>query len=595
MTEERFSALLFRTCVVGCLIGTVGTVYFLAGLAGYVQSLLFNFAVAVALAGTLVFFVYYFFSAARETNWWGRAIWLAILFVLVAQAVLGTVPPTARDELTHHLAIPRLYAEAGRIIEVPIAPYSYYPMLLDMLFTPWVYWGFDFVPKLIHGLFAVLTGLALYAYLSRRMNPFYGLLGFFFFISVPAVLRLSHWAYVDLGITFYSTAALLSLLAWQEQKEAKRWLIICALSAGFAVATKPNGLVFLLLLSFLFAFMLAREPRRELTNVGVEIASFAVFSLIPVLPWLTKNYVQTGNPFFPHLAGIFPREAGGTAEASLSYVEMGILTRRQFLYGETFWEIAALPFRLFFSGQDGNPQYFDGVLSPILILLLPFAFKGKWRTEKKVLFSFAVLFLAYAIFLIDLRARYVLLIVPPLAALLAYSVFNVYLRVKRPVYLIGGLVFFAGLHLTYLYYYFREVEPVSYLLGHESRDAYLTRTLAEYPALQYLNRETPPDSKIYLLFLGRRAYYCERDYFHDGGELPGLLTAAIRSAKEPVDIARRLKERQVTHFLVREDLLAKFFRDNLTPPQQSLWNHFAANHLAALFRGRGYSVLQLHD
>ena len=103
----------------------------------------------------------------------------------------------------------RSYARAGRMIEVPMAPYSYYPMLLDMLYTPWVYWGYDFVPKWIHALFGFLTGLLLYAYCAGRMNAVYGLLGFFFFVSTPAVARLSHWGYIDLGITFYTTAALI--------------------------------------------------------------------------------------------------------------------------------------------------------------------------------------------------------------------------------------------------------------------------------------------------------------------------------------------------------------------------------------------------
>jgi hypothetical protein len=87
-------------------------------------------------------------------------------------------------------------------------------MLLDMLYTPWVYWGLDSVPKLVHALYGYLTGLLLYAYLARRLNGIYGLVGFFFFVSVPAVLRLSHWGYVDLGVTFYNgSAALFAALA----------------------------------------------------------------------------------------------------------------------------------------------------------------------------------------------------------------------------------------------------------------------------------------------------------------------------------------------------------------------------------------------
>jgi hypothetical protein len=118
--------------------------------------------------------------------------------------------------------------------------------------------------------------------------------------------------------------------------------------------------------------------------------------------------------------------------------------------------------------------------------------------------------------------------------------------------------------------------------------------LAEYPAFQYVNRETSRSAKIYLLFVGRRAYYCERDYFHDGGELPGVLTGAIRSAREPADIGRRLQARHLTHLLVREDLLSQFLRDNLTPREHRLWESYASTHLKSVFRERGYSVLQVH-
>jgi hypothetical protein len=100
-------------------------------------------------------------------------------------------------------------------------------------------------------------------------------------------------------------------------------------------------------------------------------------------------------------------------------------------------------------------------------------------------------------------------------------------------------------------------------------------------------------AKIYLLFTGRRAYYCERPYFHDGGELPAFIFAAVRSAKEPVDIGRRLKEKILTHLLIREDLLARFLHDNLNPVQQRMWDRFASEHLKLLFRDRGYSVLEI--
>jgi hypothetical protein len=593
LMEERFSLLLSRTGWLGSLLGLTATIYFLLGLAGYVHNIFLNLGVVAMLVLSAVFFLVNFFAIAPQTNWIGRILWAAILVFLVAEVILGFLPPTSRDELTHHLAIPRLYADAGRIIEVPIAPYAYYPMLLDMLYTPWVYWGYDFVPKLIHGLFAYLTGLLLYAYLSRRMSTEYGLLGFFFFISTPVIARLSHWGYIDLGLVFYTTGALLALLRWREERESRAWLALAAFSLGFALATKPNAMVAGLLMAFLFLLVIVKPPRKRPAQIGGELVIFGGGVLLPVAPWLFKNWFQTGNPFYPLLGNLFASQAATVSE-SASFGGVGIFMKRELLYGENFWQIVALPLRLFFSGQDDNPQFFDGVLTPILICFLPWAFKGKWLEDKKILGSFALLFLLYAVFLVDLRARYVLPIVPALVVLAVYGVFNAYIRIKRPVYLAGSLIMFAGWHGIYLSSYLRAAAPLAYLSGGESRDAYLTRALPEYAALQFVNRNTPLSAKIYLLFVGRRAYYCEREYFHDGGDLPGYLLSGIRGAKSAEEIAQALKRKQITHLMIRGDLLAEFLGHNLTPAQLALWNEFAQSRLELKFRERGHSVYQLH-
>ncbi|MEK6600897.1 MAG: hypothetical protein AABZ09_03360, partial [Candidatus Binatota bacterium] len=175
MAQDQFSTLLYRTSVCGSLLGATATLYLIAGLGGFIESPLLNVPTAVGISLAAVFFLYAFFVSMLHKSWWRLLLWLLILLVLGAEIVLGFLPPTARDELTHHLAIPRLYVKAGRILEVPFAPYSYYPMLLDMLYTPWVRWGWDSIPKLIHGLYGFLTALLLYAYLSRRLSSIYGL------------------------------------------------------------------------------------------------------------------------------------------------------------------------------------------------------------------------------------------------------------------------------------------------------------------------------------------------------------------------------------------------------------------------------------
>ncbi len=576
--------LLFRTGLWGSFLAAVGTFYFLAGVAEYLGSPVVNLATACAAFLAALFFLYCFFLLLPQKNRLALLLWFLIFGILIAQIVLGSLPPTARDELTHHLALPKLYAKAGRILEVPFALHSYYPMLLDMLYSPWVRWGWDSVPKQIHGLYGLLTGLLLYAHLGWRLSPIYGLLGFLVFISTPAVFRLGHWAYVDLGLTFYSTASLLCLLQWMEAKETKSWLLLAGLSAGFALATKPNGLLVFFLLVLLFSFALAREKESRFWRTARRALLFMLLALVPFSPWMMKTLLQTGNPLFP----LFGGASEGGPEG------LGIFGRRFFLYGETWLEIAALPLRVFFSGQDDKPQHFDGVLNPILILFLPWVFKGKWLGEKKIFLAFSLLYFLYGLFLVEMRIRYILPIVPPLVILLIYGIHNVYLRIARPLWLFAIVIILLALNGFYAWKDFRANSPLGYLQGRESREAYLSRFLPEYPTIRYLNHNLPSSARVYFLFTGRRVYYCDCDYFYDSAENPWLLLRMIQRARNQDDIRVELQKKGLTHFLVREALIKRFLDNNLTSEQQKLWYSFAGQHLEGVFHSGGYSLYHIH-
>jgi len=592
---ERISFLLYRTCLLGIVLGVAATLYLLSGLYGHIRDPLANFLTAAAVVGAAIYFLYLFFARLFDKSRLGFFLWLCIFLVMVAEVCLGLLPPTARDELTHHLAVPKLYAAAGRIFEIAFDYPSFYPMLLEMLFTPWVTWGWDFVPKLIHGLFGFLIGLLLYCHLARRLSPLYGLLGFFLFVSTPAILRLGNWAYVDLGLVFYATGSLLCILNWVEGREIgksqPRWFVLAGLLAGFAAATKPNGLLVLLILFLALAWSL----RRQKTTIGhatVQLAALALLAVVPLLPWLARNFVWKGNPFFPFFSSFFAQVKSGTVAGGGA--ELGILAKRHLLYGESAWEIAALPLRLFFSGRDDSPQYFDGVLNPMLILFIPWAFNGKWIEEKKILLGFAALQLFFGIFMADLRVRYILPLVPPLVILLVYGVHNIYLRIARPAYLFAAIVFLVALNGIYLWDYVQSVSALSFLTGRENRDEYLTRVLPDYRVMQYANRNLPGAARIYLLFMGRRAYYCERDYFHDGGDNASLLLAVIGAAKNSEEIEIGLRKKRLTHLMVRKDLLIRFLENNLTADNAKKWDGFVRVHLRSLYQDERYAVFQIH-
>ena len=85
-----------------------------------------------------------------------------------------------------------------------------------------------------------------------------------------------------------------------------------------------------------------------------------------------------------------------------------------------------MPIRFFYEGKDDNPQFFDGKLTPFLLLLpaLAFLFRPpdiRQRREQKFLLSFALLYFFFTFFQEAMRIRYIVPIVPPLVILSMYG------------------------------------------------------------------------------------------------------------------------------------------------------------------------------
>jgi hypothetical protein len=77
---------------------------------------------------------------------------------------------------------------------------------------------------------------------------------------------------------------------------------------------------------------------------------------------------------------------------------------RKIVYGETFWQTASIPVRVFFDGRDDDPKYFDGKLNPFLLFfallaLIPSgSIHQRIHIDIKILSGFSVFFLLFVFF-----------------------------------------------------------------------------------------------------------------------------------------------------------------------------------------------------
>jgi len=539
--------------------------------------------------------------------WCIKALLLTLLaFLIISLVILSCVPPVSKDALVHHLAVPKLYLKHGGMYEIPFMPFSYYPMNLDLLYLIALYFGNDIMPKLIHFSFALLTAWLIFNYLKRRINAIYALLGIIFFLSIPIIVKLSTTVYVDLGLIFFSTASLLLLLKWIENHFRLKFLIASAIFCGLSMGTKYNGLVTFFLLTLFVPFLYSRYTEGGKTSSFKAAGYGIVFLFVALLffsPWMIRNYIWTSNPIFPLYDHWF------NPQNAVNGQTVNLFTYRSLIYQESWWEIALLPIRIFFQGQDGNPQYFDGRLNPFLFFLPFFAFYGIKRdsaiirNEKKIMLTFVVLFFAFAFFSSSLRIRYISPIIPPLVILSIFGVKNIVGIVKEfrthtirqtvLALIFVTLAFFLTLNAYYVVGQFRYVDPFNYLSGALSRDEYISKYRFEYPAMQYINKNLSSEAKILFIFLGKRGYYCDRKYVFDMNNNRSMLRQLVKSSDKPEKILSGLKEMGITHLLINYDIFDRWVKTNLTNKDQKLLEAFFKKYVKLLFFKWGYGVSRL--
>jgi len=513
------------------------------------------------------------FPLGRKISWLHVALLLLIIGTVLSISLLASVPPVSRDALTHHLAVPKLYLENGGIYEIPHLTFSYYPMNLNLLYMIPLYFSNDILPKFIHFAFALLTAWMIYIYLLKRINKTYALLGAFFFLTIPVVVRLSSTVYVDLGLICFLFASLLFLFKWIEFEFKARYLLISAVFCGLALGTKYNGLVGLFLLGLFVPYIYARYNSGE-KLVSAKAATwgaiFIIVSLIVFSPLMIRNVIWTGNPVYPLYNSVFNEDLSSDEYKPNTLIEareqMSHIDIRREIYEESWFEIALIPLRVFFQGKDDAPKYFDGKTNPFLLLLPLFAFFGissagrQERTEKLVLLFFSVLFLLYACAQASIRIRYFSPILPPLVVLSMFGLHNLHyillgqnhrisVGFKKAV-LIGIVFVMMGLNGIYMVDRFKKDQPMAYITGQVTRDQYIQAYRPEYASFQYANKNLTKDDKILGLYIGDRLYY---------SAIPArfnieILQSFAAETESGRDVAERLQKKGFTHILVNFSL-----------------------------------------
>lgn len=414
--------------------------------------------------------------------------WVCLL-VTVAALVLSFVgalaPVTSWDATVAHLALPSDYAREGRIFPDPGNVYSGYPHLMHVLYAAAYLYGGAAPAAVLSWCFAAGACAAVFALGRRLSGPRCGYIAMAILATAPIFMDQAGTVSIDLAFTAVSTAALVAVVAWFDEKRWT-WLVLAGLLAGSACGVRHTGYVACFLLAC--GVLLGKSPHR-----WRAVLMFGGVSMLAAAPWLVRSALVTGNPVFPLLLSVFPAH-------TIEHVAVGGVGAHETVAlrgGVSLWGFLRFPWDIVM-----RPHLYDGwAKSPggmVLILGVP----GFLLGGKRIRWAGAYGACGGAVFYFFQRfARYMLPFFAPLMVVAAAGALNAG-RLRKPI--LGLLLFsFAyGLALDAAAVHFKA--PV--VLGWEGREAYLDRRVERYAAFAYAN-EHLRDGK--LLTIDQRTYYVD--------------------------------------------------------------------------------------
>lgn len=497
---------------------------------------------------------------------------VAILFISIFLLVLlqALTPPWDYDGLMYHLQGPRLFLQAGRIVPLPENWLTYYPFLVEMLFSLGLAFGSDVFAKLVHLTFAVLLVLATYSAAARFTGRKHAWLAAAILVGIPIFPIWAGFAYGDMAWALYEFLAVYAALIWIERRQSSdadevesasqprlpEWGLLALAGAlmGFALGTKYMALGGAGVLGLVVLWQSRKDGWR------LVVRNAAVYGLAALLvggPWYLKNWLWTGNPVYP----FFISPGGDIGERVALWLEY----MNGFGAPRTLPGYLSLPLLLY------TQHYrFGSFLGSIEIpsILFPLAVFYPLARRTPALNALAVwTLLRFAVWALGAQqTRFLLPLFPALSILAAYVLTAMAGRLRGATgrILVRGLGFgVLAIALVYSILFFMSVRPLGVITGAETREAFLRRQLPLYPLQEYIQTNLPPEARVWMLWDGR-GYYCDERCVADIDQ--SRWTQVAMHSWDVEEAARELRRRGATHLLVSKqdaNFIAQFDRSGL--------------------------------
>ncbi len=473
----------------------------------------------------------------KERDWLSILSWTVLFAALLRGFICASAPDTDWDSLAYHLALPKIFLSRKAFLDIRWAANAHYPLNTEMIYLLCLALTGARAAHAVN----FINGLGLLALVWLMARRFFGPKAAEIscaLLSVqPLFQRVIGNAETDLNIAQTIAAALFVFLVSSEEKEPsrrRRLLFLSGILSGLAADAKITGLWAIAALGLLVLIQDSVSTREK----GKEVFLYSGGALLFGFPWYLKNWVQTGNPFWPYLGQWF--HAGQADIAAWKRLADSVTEG----VSKTFIHYLSVPFLLISEPQKflHHPQW---MMIPFFILLAARSSRELRPAEKKTLLF--VFFFYTEWFLVYQDWRYFLPASAVLAVLIgAWS--SALIKKKASFRIIALSALLIGLwplknlsannEMYALFNIDAATEPPD--------EHYLEKSLGPLYSLSQLANHLPANSKIFL-FRDVRGYYLNRPYAWGDPLNPGVLNySSITSSRQ---LQKKLRELGFTHIL----------------------------------------------
>jgi hypothetical protein len=400
--------------------------------------------------------------------------------------IFAVLPPTFYDTLVYHLGIPNMYLMQGGFLPTPNFLFANTSIYYEISLIPAVFAG-DMVPRLFHFLLGSVFLLAAADFASEYFQLKKRWLTLLLLVSMPVTLFLLTTVKNDLPGAFFIFLGLRSLL--------KEKYPVTGLFWGFAVGIKYFNALPIAIFLALFLIRNKTFPIKKLAVTALTAAA-------TVAPLLIKNFIFAGNPVFPFLSTYFPNDAWDASRFQLMQNDVGKMYH-------SLTDFLKLPYSVSF-GTMG----FGGTLGPQFLIFLPLLLipAARQRLNNKWFLLSASLLLIFigGYFTVSLRFIFIS------AVLLTFYLAAVYESIPKKIlsFLLFSVIALNLINGTAI----QEMMNRSFrLLKWDGNiNVYKSDMFPTFPAIDFVNTNTPTNSQVMLLGEARN-FYLKRPYLVASG------------------------------------------------------------------------------